>query len=56
MDGIPNRLGLKPDYTTIHPDKLEWKNWYNKYDVEVRYDEGCILLLGGYCNTGVLKS
>ena len=47
-----NRLGLKPDYTTIHPDKLEWKNWYNKYDVEVRYDEGCIWSdgeIGGYC-------
>lgn len=36
-----NILGLKPDYVTIHPDKLEWKELYSNYEVEVRIDNEC---------------
>ena len=46
------RIGIKPDYVTIHPDKKEWKEYYIKYDIEVRYDEeGCLWSdgeIGGY--------
>ena len=47
-----NRIGIKPDYITIHPDKEDWRDWYKNYDVEVRYDEGCKWSdgeIGGYC-------
>ena len=37
-----NTLGLKPDCVTIHPDKPEWKEFYIEYNVEIRFDEGCI--------------
>lgn len=47
-----DRIGIKPDYVTIHPDKLDWKNWYQKYEVEVRLDNECTWSDGeisGYC-------
>ena len=47
-----NRIGLKVDYITVHPNKKEWKEFYNEYDVEVREDIECIWTdgdLGGYC-------
>lgn len=46
-----NRLELKPDYVTIHPDKYqEWKDYYD--DIEIRTDTECIWSdgeIGGYC-------
>jgi len=37
------RLGLKVDYVTIHPDKLdEWKSLYSEYPVEIRSDGECV--------------
>lgn len=50
--GFLNRINIKPDYITIHPDKPEWSIWYDKYDVEVRFDEECKWTdgdIGGYC-------
>jgi alanyl-tRNA synthetase len=48
-----NRLGLKPDYITIHPDKMdEWSIFYKEYDVEIKPDTECIWSdgeIGGYC-------
>lgn len=47
-----NQIGINPDYVTIHPNKLEWKEYYSKYDVEVRVDDECIWSdgdIGGYC-------
>jgi len=48
-----NRLNLKPDYITIHPDKInDWSSYYNKYDVEIREDQECLWSdgnIGGYC-------
>lgn len=53
MKFLQEKLELKIDYVTIHPDKFEdWKGFYNEYNVEVRKDEGCIWSdgkLGGYC-------
>ena len=46
------RIGINPDYVTIHPDKPEWSKFYEKYGVEVRHDEECIWSdgeIGGYC-------
>lgn len=47
------RINLIPDYVTIHPDKLEWKELYKEYNVEVREDINCIWCDGvdisGYC-------
>lgn len=46
------RIGIVPDYVTIHPDKEDWKTYYDKYQVEVRYDNDCIWSdgdIGGYC-------
>lgn len=45
-------LGLKVDYVTIHPDKKNWIDLYQKHKVEVREDSGCVWSdgeLGGYC-------
>lgn len=45
------KIGINPDYVTIHPDKPEWKEYYLKYNIEVRYDEGCLWSdgeIGGY--------
>lgn len=47
-----NRIEIKPDWVTIHPDKPEWRDWYQKWNVEVRLDEGCTWSDGeisGYC-------
>jgi len=50
--GFLKRIGITPDYITIHPDKPEWSKFYDKYGVEVRFDEECIWSdgeIGGYC-------
>lgn len=47
-----NKIGLKVDYVTIHPDKKEWKDFYIEYNVEVKEDLECTWTdgdLGGYC-------
>lgn len=48
-----SKIGLKPDYVTIHPDKYhEWKTLYEKYHIEIRHDPECIWSDGnikGYC-------
>ncbi len=47
-----HRINCTPDYITIHPDKPEWEDFYSGYNVEIRYDEGCIWSdgeIGGYC-------
>lgn len=53
MYSFVNKLGIKPDYVTIHPDKYEdWKNLYSEYGVEVRKDSECVWSdgsIGGYC-------
>jgi len=43
-----NSIGIIPDYVTIHPDKPEWKELYSNYNMEIRYDEGCILSEGSH--------
>ena len=46
------QIGIKPDYVTIHPDKPEWSEYYKDYDIEIKFDEGCIWSdgeIGGYC-------
>jgi len=50
--GFLNKIGINPDYITIHPDKPEWSEYYKDYDIEIRFDEGCIWSdgeIGGYC-------
>ena len=53
MEFLEDTLGIKVDYITIHPDKLEeWKSLYDNYDVEIREDEECKWTdgqIGGYC-------
>lgn len=47
-----NKINLHPDYVTIHSDKLEWKDFYNKWNVDVRIDDGCIWsdgTISSYC-------
>lgn len=48
-----NRLNIKVDYVTIHPDKFnEWKTFYSSYNVEIRQDDSCKWSdgnIGGYC-------
>jgi alanyl-tRNA synthetase len=51
-----NKIGITPDYITIHPDKPKWKEYYKEYNIEIRYDKGCIWSDGntsdsitGYC-------
>ena len=49
MEFLTNILNLKIDYTTIHPDKEEWRQFYN---IEVKYDKNCKWSdgeIGGYC-------
>jgi len=37
------KLGIRPDYVTIHPDKMqEWVRLYDLYRVPVRPDNECI--------------
>lgn len=46
------KINCIPDYITIHPDKPEWLDFYSNYNIEIRYDEGCIWSdgdIGGYC-------
>lgn len=47
------RLNIKVDYVTIHPDKIEeWRPFYSSYSVEIRPDESCKWSdgsIGGYC-------
>ena len=46
------KINCIPDYITIHPDKPEWQDFYSNYNIEIRYDEGCIWSdgdIGGYC-------
>jgi alanyl-tRNA synthetase len=46
------KINCIPDYVTIHPDKPEWRDFYSNYNIEIRYDEGCIWSdgdIGGYC-------
>lgn len=46
------KLGIKPDYVTIHPDKETWMEWYIKHNVEVKIDLNCKWSdgeIGGYC-------
>jgi len=50
--GFLNQIGINPDYITIHPDKPEWSEYYTEYNIEIRFDEGCIWSdgeIGGYC-------
>ena len=42
-----NTLGIKPDYVTIHPDKVDWLEFYNEYNIEVRIDSECTWSDGG---------
>lgn len=53
MDFLINKLELKIDYVTIHPDKIDqWRNYYSEYTVEVRSNNECIWTdgeMGGYC-------
>ena len=47
-----SRIGIYPDYVTIHPDRKEWTDYYKEYDIEIRYDNECIWSdgeIGGYC-------
>jgi hypothetical protein len=49
MKFLTETLQLKIDYTTIHPDKPEWSQFYK---VPVRNDENCKWTdgeIGGYC-------
>lgn len=47
------RLDLKPDYVTIHPDKiLEWSQYYEEYQIPIKPDQECRWSdgnIGGYC-------
>ena len=46
------KIGINVDYITIHPDKPDWSEYYKKYNVEIRFDEGCKWTdgdIGGYC-------
>lgn len=45
-------LNIKPHYVTVHPDKLEWSNYYVEHNIEVREDPGCVWSdgeLSGFC-------
>lgn len=50
---IQDKLELKIDYVTIHPDKfMEWQYLYESYNIPIREDEECIWSdgeIGGYC-------
>lgn len=46
-------INIKPDYVTIHPDKInDWEEYYSEYEVEIRLDKECLWSdgnIGGYC-------
>ena len=48
-----NRIGIKPDYVTIHPDKIiEWSPYYSDYNIPIKWDDQCKWTdgeIGGYC-------
>jgi alanyl-tRNA synthetase len=47
-----NLIGITPDYVTLHPDKLEWSDYYTKHNIEIRLDLECLWSdgeIGGYC-------
>lgn len=48
-----NKLELKPDYVTIHPDKItEWSPHYSDYNIPIKLDDQCKQTdgeIGGYC-------
>ncbi|MBS1722738.1 MAG: hypothetical protein JSS66_06985 [Armatimonadetes bacterium] len=44
-------LGVCVEWTTIHPDRTEWRHWYPS-TIEVRTDPECVWTdgtIGGYC-------
>ena len=46
------KIGINPDYVTIHPDKSDWKEYYKKYNIEIKFDNECKWTdgdIGGYC-------
>lgn len=55
LNFITKRLGLKLDYVTIHPDKINDKTWTHQYKqrgIEIRPDVDCTWTdgeIGGYC-------
>jgi len=49
MTFLTDRLGIKVDYVTIHPDMPEWKQYHSvevRHDLECKWSDGEI---GGYC-------
>lgn len=48
-----DRIGIKPDYVTIHPDKMiEWSPYYGDYNIPIKWDDECKWSdgeIGGYC-------
>jgi len=47
-----DRIGVTPDYVTIHPDKPDWKYYYKDYNIEIKFDKDCTWNDGdisGYC-------
>lgn len=53
MKFIQQKLGLKVDYVTIHPDKKEWSWFYEQWKIsDIRYTDECLWTdgdIGGYC-------
>lgn len=48
-----DRIGIKPDYVTIHPERIvEWSPYYSDYGVPIKWDDQCKWTdgeIGGYC-------
>ena len=52
MSFLTQKLNLKLDYVTIHPEQERWSEYYSKYDVEIRLQDDCVWSdgeIGGYC-------
>jgi alanyl-tRNA synthetase len=52
MSFLTQKLNLKLDYVTIHPEQESWSEYYSKYDVEIRLQDDCVWSdgeIGGYC-------
>lgn len=52
MSFLKDKLEITPDYVTIHPERKEWAEFYNEYNVEIREQEDCVWSdgeIGGYC-------
>ena len=46
------KIGVYPDYVTIHPDKKDWAKYYTGYNLEISEDPECIWSdgeIGGFC-------